>query len=180
MAECVLLMNTLAAQQEGICKKSGWEVFCSSITRWPRAVCQESSHPALVLRPAPFPDSQLTTGFTKLLIILLQKLSARLHPGQGEIIIQTIASQRWVRYCERSSVLTPASLASPHADGEQRQSRCLFPSHLFLLSAGRFAPPECRSTGLPGHHADPRVPTPPQHAFVTLQDKICPRKSSPV
>lgn len=35
MAEGVLLMNTLTAQQEGICHESGWEVFCSSLSYRP-------------------------------------------------------------------------------------------------------------------------------------------------
>lgn len=71
-----------------------------------------------------------------MLVILLQKWSAGLHFGQGEIITQTMASQRGVGLWNIAHFSPPSCLASPYAEREKGQSHCPWPSHLFLPSAG--------------------------------------------
>ena len=115
-----------------------------------------------------------------LLVILLQKLSAGLHFGQGEIISQTMASQGGVRLWNIIHFSPPHLWPLLMLMGKRGRATAFFlPISSYPLQV-HLAPPEGQSTGLPGHYVDPRVPPLPQRAFVKLQGKIWPRKSSPV
>lgn len=113
-----------------------------------------------------------------MLVILLQKRSAGLHFGQGEIITQTMASQRGVRLWNIIHFSPP-----PHVwpllmlRGKRGRATARFLPISSSPPQAHPAPPEGQSPGLPGCYADPRVSPLP---FARWQGKIWPRKSAPV